>query len=113
MSHGLFRTKAARLAALCVLLAPAAVRSQTVPAKEYGVWFWSSASATPWATSQSLIDQAQAAGFNAIYLTVDDYLKVAAMPPGPSRAAAARAYAAAVDRFVSYANQKGIAVDAL
>lgn len=109
MSHGL----AACLAALCVLLAPAAVRSQTVPAKEYGVWFWSSASATPWATSRSLIDQAQAAGFNAIYLTVGDYLKIAAMAPGPARATAARAYAAAVDQFVSYANQKGMAVDAL
>ena len=41
--------------------APAAHAS----AKEYGVWFWSSPAATPFATSQSLLDAAKAAGFTA------------------------------------------------
>jgi hypothetical protein len=80
--------------------------------KEYGIWFWESPYAMTWSQSQHLIDQAKANGFNAIYITVDDYLDASAITNPPQRAQALQAYNAAVSQFITYANQQGIAVDA-
>ncbi|MEO8926173.1 MAG: hypothetical protein ABI306_03325 [Caulobacteraceae bacterium] len=118
-------THAALLSAIClavlVLFTAAApgvhARTPTRPTrsdsvKEFGVWFWQSPYVMTWRYSQRLLDQAKANGFNAIYITVDDYLAIAAEPDSPQKVLQLQAYNAAVEKFITYANQGGIAVDA-
>ena len=70
--------------------------------QEYGVWVWDSPVAVPWEKNKARIDAAAAHGFNTIYVTVDDYLDT----NSPAT------YSASVEKFIAYANSKGIAVDA-
>lgn len=61
---------------------------------------------------KSYIDQAAANGFNAIYVTVDDYLPIYAMPAGTTKTQALTNYQNSIDQFIAYAASKNISVDA-
>lgn len=79
---------------------------------EYGIWIWDSPYAMTFEKSKSLIDSVASYGFNAIYITVDDYLPIASMSEGTAKEEARALYDAAVEKFIVYAHGKGIAVDA-
>lgn len=103
----------AAMSLIAAALLPAVPADAQTPAKEYGVWFWSSPAATPPAISQGLLDAAKAAGFTAVYVTVDDALPILNAPLGPERTRRLRAYGAAVSAFITYAGHDGLAVDAV
>lgn len=85
-----------------------------VPAtKEFGVWLWDSPLAMTLTKAKQLIDSAKLNNFNAIYLTIDDVIPTMLMSAGAGKTAALQNYNNAVEQFIVYANQKGIAVDAL
>lgn len=92
--------------------ATASTAPSSTSSQELGVWFWNSPYAMTLSNSQRLIDQTKANGFNAIYVTVDDYLVIASGPPSPQKTTRLQAYDAAVEKFITYANQNGISVDA-
>jgi hypothetical protein len=96
---------------------PGTVSTTTPPVvkpvtKEYGTWIWDSPYAMSWTQSKQLVDAAKRYGFNAIYVTIDDYLAISKLPASLSKTQALAAYDASVEKFIAYANQQGIAVDA-
>ncbi len=85
----------------------------TIPpiVKEYGIWMWDSPYALTLTQNKKNIDQAALYGFNTIYVTIDDYLPIYAMPEGDAKKKAILSYNNALYDFISYAHQKNIAVD--
>jgi hypothetical protein len=75
--------------------------------KELGVWVWTPISQMSAATMQQTVDEAAENNFNAIYITVDEYLSIA-----PRGQAALATYESNVADFIALAAQKNIAVDA-
>jgi hypothetical protein len=82
------------------------------PSKDYGIWVWDSPYKMGVTLSKQVVDKVSANGFNSIYITVDDYLDVNALPNGNQKTQTLKAYNDAITQFITYANQKGIAVDA-
>jgi hypothetical protein len=82
-----------------------------VPGKEFGIWVWDS----PLQMSATKMDQvilfAQQNCINAMYITIDDYLKIAALPSSANKNAQAQTYFAALNYFITQAHKAGIAVD--
>ncbi len=95
---------------------PTATTSPTVTPitnkKEQGIWIWNFPSQMLTATADTQMKQLQATGFNAVYITIDDYLEIVAMPAGTTKEAAKKAYFDNLARFVIKANGLGMAVDA-
>lgn len=97
---------------------PAEVIAQPVPvapsrplAQEYGVWVWESPVQMS-STRAALVVQAAAEHrFNVIYITIDDYLEIAAMGEGSTKKAKEDAYFLALSKIVTNASAKGIAID--
>jgi hypothetical protein len=79
---------------------------------EYGVWVWDSPFAMGTVKSNTVIDEASANGFKAIYITIDDYLDIMNMPNGSQKTKKLNKYNTALTSFITYAHQKGITVDA-
>jgi hypothetical protein len=69
---------------------------------EYGLWLWHSAVTLSEARMDTIIADAKRAGFNVIYITVDDW-----------NSYDSKEYYAALATFVRKASAQGIAVDAL
>ncbi len=80
--------------------------------KEIGTWIWTPVAAMSRSTMTELVDEAAANHFNTIYLSIDEYLDLEAMPAGPAQETELQNFSAAVYDFISIAHQKDIAVDA-
>jgi hypothetical protein len=82
-----------------------------VPAGDiYGTWVWDDVSSVTDAKMQSIVDNAATGGFTVIYLTVDKYIELNALTAGVTKTAQINAYNAALVKFITLANSKGIAV---
>jgi hypothetical protein len=77
---------------------------------EFGVWLWRSPIIMTDDEMISSLDALKHQGFNSVYITVDDYLN---LPVGAGRNSAVEAYNRAVYRFISFAQARGVAVDAV
>ncbi len=86
----------------------------TVPlaGKEYGTWVWVSPLQMSTSYTTSVLNMAKANGINVIYVTIDDYLEIAALPEGVDKDAQKAAYSTALQTVVRAAKLQGIAVDA-
>lgn len=91
---------------------PVVVPPTTSSSQEYGVWVWDSPYAMGTVKSNDVINKASSNRFNAIYITIDDYLDIMSMPNGTLKTQALNNYTSALTAFITYAHQKGIAVDA-
>lgn len=84
-----------------------------VPAsEELGVWIWTPVSKMSTAEMEQYVSEAAANHFNAIYLTIDDYLDLTNLPAGPDKQQALSLYNQSLEHFIDLANQKGLSVDA-
>lgn len=92
----------------------AARTTATTPPKtgEYGVWIWEKQTEITNTDRARLVNQAAAAGFNAVYITLDDYLDIYSLPSGVAKEQKIKAYSESLDSFIGLARAKGIAVDA-
>lgn len=86
--------------------------ASTDPSQEQGLWDWDTPSTVSAAQMQAAVDDAAANGFNAIYLSIDDYLTIDALPSSTAKAAQLADYEGEVATFLSLAAQKNISVDA-
>jgi cell division septation protein DedD len=80
--------------------------------KEQGMWIWDFPSQMITVTADAKMKQLQSSGFNAVYITVDDYLDIASMPEGSAKTAAKNTYFNNLAKFVAKTNALGMAVDA-
>ncbi|MEZ0209161.1 MAG: hypothetical protein ACAH17_03250 [Candidatus Paceibacterota bacterium] len=80
--------------------------------KELGIWIWNFPSQMLSATADAQLKQLQANGFNAVYITIDDYLDIASMPEGTAKESAKATYFSNLSKFIVKAKALGIAVDA-
>jgi uncharacterized repeat protein (TIGR01451 family) len=78
--------------------------------KTYGVWVWVSPIQMSTAYMDSIMTAAKANQFNTVYLTIDDYLDILALPNGATKTAQETSYSAALEKFVSLAHTNGISV---
>lgn len=92
-------------------LSTATVHTALSGASESGLWIWD----TPLQMSRDyvarMVDSASTNGFNTLYVTVDDYLTVAAMPAGTQKTAKTSSYMNALAAVIAAAQQKGMHVD--
>ncbi len=80
--------------------------------KELGVWEWTPVTKLSQGDMQTAIANAAANHFNAIYLTIDDYLTIAAEPDGATKQSQLDQYTQSINAFLTMANARGMAVDA-
>ncbi len=79
--------------------------------RENGIWVWEKV------TDMTAVEQAQVLSaistqkFTSVYVTIDNYLEIAALPAGESREASLKAYAKDLSNFIVLAHGRGIAVD--
>lgn len=93
------------------ILSPNAVTTQTSGTQEYGTWVWDSPMVSSLAYEQSVIATAVANHMTALYVTIDDYLTINALPDGPTKESKKAAYTEALRSFVELAHKSGLAVD--
>jgi len=99
--------------------APASVSTTTpttihqTTSREYGSWVWNSPKQMSAAYINKILDVSVANGINTLYVTIDDYLDIYALPEGLEKEAAKNAYSDALESFIRAAQARGIAVDAL
>jgi hypothetical protein len=79
--------------------------------KELGIWVWNYPDQMNGTEVGNLLGALSRNSFNAVYLTVDNYLDIASLPAGANRTAKSKAYMASLASFVGKAKDKGIAVD--
>ncbi len=80
--------------------------------KEQGIWIWNFPSQMLSVTADLQLKQLKDNGFNAVYITIDDYIDIASMPAGTAKEAAKKTYFDNLAKFVLKANNLGMAVDA-
>ncbi len=81
------------------------------PGKEFGTWIWESPIKINVDYIDSMMNNLEANGFNALYITIDDYLDIAAMDEGSAKEAKKDVYFRSLSNIVSRTNQIGVAVD--
>jgi hypothetical protein len=86
---------------------------QTFGNREFGIWVWDTPLTMTPAYSQQVIQNAKQNGFNVIYLSIDDYLSVAATTDPTELARKKEEYMKALNSFIRSAKVQGISVDAL
>lgn len=96
---------------------PIATTTTPVPAvpvskKEKGMWVWNFPSQMNTTTGDTQMKTLASYGFNAVYITIDDYLEIAALPEGVTKNTKKAAYFAQLASFIQKANALGIVVDA-
>jgi cell division septation protein DedD len=86
--------------------------SPSTNGKEQGMWIWDFPSQMLSATADGKMKTLQANGFNAVYITTDDYLDIASMAEGSAKTAAKTSYFNNLAKFVTKAKALGMVVDA-
>ncbi len=79
---------------------------------EYGTWLWTPIPEITPTYAKNILDQAQRNHINALYLSLDSYLDIFALPDSPAKTSREKAFAATLDNFIGEAHKRGIAVDA-
>ncbi|MBY0310054.1 DUF11 domain-containing protein [Patescibacteria group bacterium] len=92
---------------------PPVVVSPDKSTLEYGMWVWESPINMSAAYISSLMASARDNGFNALYVTVDDYLLIHSLPEGAQKEAKKKAYFDAIEKLVIEAKKNDVAIDAL
>lgn len=94
---------------------PAPTTMQTAPiiqkGKEQGMWVWSFPSQMNTTAGTEQMKTIAAQGFNVVYITIDDYLDIAALPEGANKDTQKAAYFLSLNKFIKTAHGLGIAVD--
>ncbi len=80
-------------------------------AGEYGVWVWQSPKDMSPAYISQIVSNMKASHFNAVYVTIEDYVDIAAEPADSARTSETTSYMQALSRFVTAAHNAGLAVD--
>lgn len=80
--------------------------------QENGVWVWVSPVDMNQSYRDYIISTAKKNSFNAVYVTIDDYLDIAFMPEGSAKTSAKNKYMDALELLIKQASQNGIAIDA-
>src|SRR6185369_12497760 len=86
--------------------------ADSIKGKEYGMWVWVSPMQMTQTYLRTVVDAAAANKINTLYVTFDDYIKIAVLPGGDERNAKLKEYDTKVAQLVSTAREKGIWVDA-
>lgn len=76
------------------------------------MWIWEFPSVMNSVNGEAQLKAIAQDGFNAVYITVDDYLEIAALPEGAAKHAAKSAYFLTLSQFVTKAKNLSLAVDA-
>lgn len=79
---------------------------------EYGTWVWVSPLQMSETYINTIVAAAKANGINVLYVTIDDYLSIAALADGAIKTAKKAEYSTALEKVVRIAGDEGIAVDA-
>lgn len=79
--------------------------------KEVGIWEWNSPLQMTSAYQNQVLSLLKKYGFNTIYITIDDYLKIAALTDPAKKVAEKDAYFTHLAAFVGIAKAKGFSVD--
>jgi uncharacterized repeat protein (TIGR01451 family) len=79
--------------------------------KEQGMWVWSFPSQMNTTAGTEQMKAIASQGFNAVYITIDDYLDIAALPEGANKNTQKAAYFLNLNKFIKTAHGLGIAVD--
>lgn len=79
--------------------------------KEFGVWVWESPVQMSSKYAANVLRAASQNGMNAVYITIDNYLTIASLPPGAEKETSKQAYFDALSAFIVQANKLGIQVD--
>ncbi len=87
---------------------PAATNSAS---KESGVWLWRSPITMSTAEAEEMLSSVQNNNFNALYITIDDYVDIASLPAGSVKNSRTQAYLSSLNRVIVGASARGIAVD--
>lgn len=112
-SSGLITTTGGAPAGSAVATVPANTNTYTPAAgQEFGVWEWTDVTQMTPTDMQNIVNEASVNNFNVIYLTVDNYLTIAAMPTGSAKQQALANYNTSLEAFLTLAKAKNIAVDA-
>ncbi len=94
-----------------VVTPPPVTPPSSASSQEQGMWFWDSPIQMTSAQATQDLQVAKQNGFNAVYVTADDYLTIVAMPAGAAKTAQTKAYMNAMSQFVQKASSYGIVVD--
>lgn len=98
--------------AMSVSKAISSIFSPPSASREYGMWVWESPLQMSAAYETTMLQTLQANKFNAVYITIDDYLDIASLPAGPGKDQRSAAYMKDLSALVVAATKEGIAVDA-
>lgn len=79
--------------------------------KEYGTWIWESPIQMSYAKAVQMLEYAAKENFTVVYITIDDYLHVAALSAGETKETRKQEYFTALNRIVVKAQELGVAVD--
>ncbi len=79
--------------------------------REYGTWVWTSPYAMSATYRDKVISAAVAHNINVIYITIDDYLTINALPAGTDKESKKKRYSDALENFIIQANKNNIQVD--
>jgi hypothetical protein len=96
---------------LAVPKAIGAIWGRIFEKKEFGIWVWDSPIKMTPVYAQQVLGVAKKNGFNVIYLTIDDYVPIAAMKNPDEQVKAKAAYMKTLSIFIQAAKSSGIAVD--
>jgi len=79
---------------------------------ERGTWLWTDTLKITPEYRKLIISEAKKNGLNSIYLSIDTYLDIYALPAGAEKEVKQKEFDAVIVDFIREANQNGIAVDA-
>lgn len=79
--------------------------------REYGSWLWTPTLQITSEYIDSILNDAEAKEINVIYLSLDSYLDIFTMEKGPEREKTKEAFTKVLEKFLSQAALRGIAVD--
>ena len=79
---------------------------------ENGTWLWTPISQITTAYAETIILGAQKNGIKNIYISIDPYLDIYAMPYGEAQARKKKEFSNSLEVFIAMAQQKNISYDA-
>ena len=80
--------------------------------QEYGTWLWTPTLVITPEYTQTILNEAERENINTIYLSVDSYLDIFAMPDGVAKERKKGEFEKVLNNFIVEANKRGIEVDA-
>ena len=107
---GLSSMAAAATAILPSITPSGSIWGAAFTSKQFATWIWNSPKVMTPSYEQDAIAAAKQNGFNTIFLTVEDYIPIAAMPAGADKTSQQDAYFTALNKFIVQARAAGIAV---